>query len=559
MGLLTIKKSKKKSKKEEIEKYDFLVHEKQFITEEKIKILNLPQTKKVWCGAKESGKTRPVVLRTIGLIEKFSDVYGIGIKKYKHNAVERLSQAMLNVVAELKLSGFHLPNYRKTATKLERRFFSNQINFKNQTVEFQSLEDINGLAGIEAPNLGRFEIVHIEEPVEKNDSKIPTKKRFWEDIEVIERSVNRSNVRNAQKNKTSVTSPIYHFTLNAWDDHPLITEMEEVFPEDEFLNECLGVDDWKKLDPDFVNKNWEKLKQNLINNNTSVRIDKFKDIAWIRLTRFANPNWNKSVDVFNEKRAMTKEKQFENFWNKLKNALLEKNFSYLTIHLGLKNQDQEDNKTYVLDNVEIENVTKRIKQEKWEIIGSSFGWDIDLRRKFILTPIVLAKNFQNFKEVFKIFVFPQKSFSAKGDRSGTAIPFYKEKLKQFTKEALNETTSLEMYANEGLEFAKHLYVDDDYGLWISEFEDFWNLLNVSKAKKHGTYSIIDRQNILNILFNRSLIVIDEQNKNLLTNLAKSSIKDGTNKRDESSTKEQLYDSINSLEYSIYPFKHIIWW
>ena len=557
MGRLTKVKSTKKTKEINLKTYDYLIHEKQFITKEKIQILNLPQKITVWCGAKEAGKTRPVVLRMIGLMEKDKENYGIGIKKFKINAAERLSQSMLNIVAELKNKEFAIPDYKKTPSKLERRFHNQRVNHLNQTVEFQSLDDINGLAGIEAPNLGRFELVHIEEPVEKNDSNIPTKKRFWEDIEVIERSINRSNVRNAQKNNTSTLAAKYHFTLNAWDDHPLVDEMEKKFPEDEFLNECLGVKDWKKLEIDTINKDWEKIKNNLINNHTAVRTE--DEIAWVRLTRFANPNWNQSVDVYNKERAMSKESQLENFWDKLKLALLDKNYSYLAIHLGLKNQDQEDNKTYIFDNVEVTDTIKKIKKEKWRIRGFSLGWDIDMRRNFILTPVILGKNFLNDKIVHKLFLLPQKSFKARGDNQGRSIPLYKQKIKKFTLDTVNELTSLETHLNESLEFGKHIYIDDDYGIWLSEFSGLFEFFNVSKAKKHGKYSIVKRQQIFNILFNRSLIVIDKQNKILIDNFLKSIMKDGSIKRDESSTREKLYDRINSAEYAIYPFRNIIWW
>ena len=147
--------------------------EKKFITADKIAILSHPAKYTHWIGSKDSGKTRPVVLRMIGHIESDKDAYGLALRKYKASAAVRLHTAVNNMALEIKFAGYKIPDYEKGVAQTYR-MINVRSRSSNQTIEYESFDNANGLAGIEAPNLGYFPIVHIEEPVLIDDpGKIP--------------------------------------------------------------------------------------------------------------------------------------------------------------------------------------------------------------------------------------------------------------------------------------------------------------------------------------------------------------------------------------------------
>lgn len=538
--------------KKDAKSYSVERDEIQFITEEKIQVLDLHHKYKIWIGAKWGGKTRPVVTRMSGKMLEDKDNYGLALKKYKTNASSRLHTAISNMGIEMRLAGFDVPLFVKGQN--QTYLLKNQkYRDLNQTIEYASLDDMDGIAGIEAPNLGKFAIVHIEEPVMKGDKEQPTKEEFWETITVLESSVDRSNVRYADIHGGDVYTPDYHFTMNAWDDHPLITEAEKHFPENEFLNKCLGVEDWQKMTVEELDESWEDMKKSLQENHTAVVTFEKDSKAFIRLTMFANPGWARTPLVFNNKLPFTQEEQEEMFWNKIKDSILKKDYSLLAIYLGLKKQTDNGNKTYQTSLLETTDTVKEIKEGGWKIIGTSQGWDVDINRLFVETPIVLGERNTFTKGIeYKMFVLPQNPFKSSGSGGGRNIPIYKQKMLEIT----NNTTG-ELYALGGAKKPKlgaYLFIDDNQGTWLQYFIN--NVYHIKgKAKKHKPWDIISRQNWLNQAINSGFIVIDEKNEVLINEINKSVLSNGQDKRDESSTLNKLYDRINSMEYAIYPFHH----
>lgn len=534
--------------------YDYKKDEINFITQTKIDVLNLPVIHTVWIGAKYGGKTRPVVTRMLGMMVRNKDVYGLALKKYKLNATQRLHTAINNMSREIRLAGYDIPLVEKSIMKSILNLNPKNRD-ANQSIEYASLDDMDGLAGIEAPNLGLFGIVHLEEPVMSGDKEQPTEEEFDEMIKILMSSVNRSNAKYADIHGCQPYFPKYHYTMNAWDDHPLVTKAERHFPEDVFLNWCLGVSNWEKLTIDFIDANWDVIKQSLIDNNTSVVIDNKDSTAYVRNTMFANPSWASTEMVYNPSLPFTKAEQLENFWEKIKQTIIKKDYSGLAIYLGLKKQKSAGDKTYELGLLETGDTLAKIKKENWEILGTSQGWDVDVNRLLCNTPVVLARKHSLERGIeYKMFVLPQNEVKAYGDGGGRHIPNYAQAMQDITYRQLGEFTSI--LRGKQPQNGQFLYIDDNQGQWLHYFAND-NLHIKGKAKKQGKWDILSRQNWLNQAMNSGFIMIDEKNKDLLLELKRSILTKSSDKRDESGGLNKYYDRINSMEYAIYPFHHWI--
>ncbi|MCS5736492.1 MULTISPECIES: hypothetical protein [Actinomycetes] len=109
------------------------------------------------------------------MIETNKDAYGLDLKKYKLGGVARLHNALNNINLEVKSLGYETVDYEAGINKSYRLVNKSQKT-KNQSIEYGSFDDANGLAGIEAPNNGFFGLVQIEEPVLIDDpGKTPTR------------------------------------------------------------------------------------------------------------------------------------------------------------------------------------------------------------------------------------------------------------------------------------------------------------------------------------------------------------------------------------------------
>ncbi|MFW3387903.1 UNVERIFIED_CONTAM: hypothetical protein RF648_18035, partial [Kocuria sp. CPCC 205274] len=83
--------------------------------------------------------------------------------------------ALNNINLEVKSLGYETVDYEAGINKSYRLVNKSQKT-KNQSIEYGSFDDANGLAGIEAPNNGFFGLVQIEEPVLIDDpGKTPTR------------------------------------------------------------------------------------------------------------------------------------------------------------------------------------------------------------------------------------------------------------------------------------------------------------------------------------------------------------------------------------------------
>lgn len=240
--------------------------EKQFLDKIKIEILDHPASKKYWVGAKDAGKTRPIIMRDLTHIETDKDAQVIKFKKYIKGGIARLFNSHRNMALEVKRKGYAVHDY----VSAQSYGYKLEGNVKKQVIEYLSLEDTNSIAGIEAVEGGYFASLHIEEPVMFGEKgKVPDKREWDDTVKMILDSIDRSNRAYAINNGLNeIPKCIYNASMNAWDDHPLVVETEKYFPENVFL--------------DFI-------KVDILNNHTKAVYRKENDTLYIRLTKFSNP------------------------------------------------------------------------------------------------------------------------------------------------------------------------------------------------------------------------------------------------------------------------------
>lgn len=541
------------------------------IAQDKIDILDHPAKEKVWIGGKGAGKSRPVIVNGNTALEEDPYAQLLALKKYKDGAVTRLHTAVQNVALEMKMLGYDVPEYEKSVNLTYR-----VVNFKtksnNQTIEYGSFDDANGLAGIEAKNVGYFAQVHIEEPVEINDPNgVPSAEQWRAAMKTIQDSVNRSNSRHIRIHKRKIPSVTYHYTMNPWDLHPLIVDAEKVFPEQEFI--------------DFFSSD-------IINNHTLSKYDKKTDTLYIRLTKFGNPvtrcieNMLKDLNIstFEEWEAFDKttidweapifmdlgideylvevhfkDNQNESIWVQANRAIATKDSLSLAQIMGLKYSGSTGAKnTYNLDNLQTTDTDELLKDKDVTVLGMSVGWDVDVRdgRSLVATPVYyIAKKASVFDYDYGVVFGKQRMIAAFGDGIQQQ-EYYMDRITSVNDEIINKT--IELTGKNHFKWGPYVYLDENkinFLLGISKRNTRFKA--VGKAKKHGDWEIVNRQDNFQMGISNGFYIIDDKNIVLIKQLKQSIIQEGSVKRDESGKLEKEYDNINSAEYALYPFRMFV--
>ena len=491
-----------------------------WLTQSKTNLLNHPAKRKIFIGGKKTGKTRGTGLKMISLLMSNKDAYGLALKKYSGNATKRLHTNYSNLAIKLSRK-YNIPEFKKST---DRTYILHNKSLahisKNQSIEYASFENVSGLAGIEAPNAGYFALVHIEEPVEPNDSgKIPTQEEWDMAMDMVKDSVERANEEYNEFNLSinnafiPVPEPEYHFTMNAWDDHPLIQEAEEHFPESEFL---------------------EWVKQDFINNNIDHRYDESTDTLYVRMTKFANPIEAKKPELI----------------KLAQQALDEDDNAKLALIFGMKYEGVSNKtKTYDTTNLTYSTLEEATKNG-FTTTAFSMGWDVDFRRKLVGTPTFLMSKEILGRKKYIIVVGEQEIIVGKVKR-GTRIPSqdYAKLIAEITFSYTDKlrTKDVMLFIDEGQAFVDMVE---------SEMDQFNYYTHVQKAVKKGKdnhWNILERQAWLQTAIDSSNFYMDERNTELLQEIESSYKKLGQEKRDESGSAEKHYDYLNSMEYSVYPF------
>lgn len=561
--------TKKKAKTEEfipsITKDDRI----KLITQDKIDLLDHPATHKYYIGGKDGGKTRSAAVDIVTSINSDDTAQCLALKKYKGNG-ERLHTSYQNIALEMKMLGFPVKQLTYNTQKGSSGMKTGRGRFAKviKKIEYASFEDANKLAGIEAEGLGYFSHVHIEEPVEANDAGAPPTDIEWRtSIKMIKQSIARSN----RKYETLTGNPApmtkWLYTMNPWDEHPIIVEAEKHYPEKEFL-------DW--------------VLEDYLNNNTRAKYNIDKDSLYIRTTTLANViirniektlklhkikglyDWNKydktKIDFtipelvelgITERVVEGHIKAYDGMaiWFQVEEAIRTQDSLAMASLLGMKfNGTQAIKKTYDLTNLKKCDSDDIISDPMHKIKGISIGWDVDFRqgRGFWGTPIYLIENWETGEEA--VVVGKQLFIPTYGDNANIK-PFYQQEL---VKANLQLNTKIDNLAGEDPVRMKFMYVDENKYDLILTLRESMNKTKfmIQKASKHGSFDIENRQRLLQFAIDSGKFYIDEDNTDLINDLKKSIIKEGSKKRDESGRREKDYDKINSLEYGFYPMRAV---
>lgn len=563
-----------------------IAHEKKFISQDKIDILNHIAKETYWSGGKGVGKTRPVILRMLGHMEEDKTAQGVAFKKYKTNAASRLHTSVANMALEIKHAGFRIPEYEKGISETYRMI--ENLKKDNQTIEYGAFDDYNSIAGIEAKNAGWFPIAAFDEPVEQEKAeKLPTIEEWEVNLAAMYDSLERSNSRHMTIFKREVPATKIHYMLNVWGDHPIVLELEKEIPQAKFL---------------------EFVLQDLINNNLMAVYNKKTDKLWVRMTKFNMPivrliekmcldlninnveefetrindiDWTTSTPNWEEEhwepitfkdygispqyvRNYFKKNENRTLVSKTMEAVEKNDATQLAIILGLKYEPETgDKKAFDDSNVIYTDTSKFNNVDSIPLITYSF--DIDHNRRYTLTTEYQAMKIKRWNGILRkneyyanLITRKQKTFWVDGvPESEREKDNRLDKMASLIKEEMQEL--INQYGETLIANARHaIVVDDDHNHMINPFKKRFVGLPVifSRAKKHEEWGIIERTTAQQTQFDEGWIIIDEKNVELRKDWKDAIVREGSLKRDESSTKEKRYDTINSREYGTYLHRSI---
>lgn len=537
-----------------------------FLSKEKIDIINHPAANKVICGGKDSGKTRLVLVSDSITFEVDKNANLIKFKKYIKGGITRLHNAFNNVVLEAKMKGY---NVQKYVANQSFTYVENADKSKSNTIEYFSLEDSNSIAGIEGKGLGYFAGGHFEEPVMFGEfGKVPNKKEWNDLVNMIKDSTSRANRAYAINNKLE-TAPkcTWWYTLNPWDLHPIVEDLEENLPEENFL---------------------EFIKKNMLKNHTQQFYNIENDTLYVRMTKFANPII-RAIETLLYQSNIKTHAEWESVPHDALNAfpeLLELGINWGIIQSYLKEQKQtilsqanialELNDTMALarilglryqgssDRAKTYDLSKLIKVDSEEVLKSpktkvlemSIGVDIDTRkgRGFVITPsyvITQENGILGNKNIRNILVGKQIYIPSLGD-SVQLVEMYLNQIRDRVKELIDKS----YIYTKGRKIIKYLWMDENRANYLYQLTKENLDIVLSKARKHGSWDIIGRVDYTQICLDNEFIMFDGNNERLFLEMKTSVQKEDENKRDEKGILEKI-DFLNSFEYAIYPYRVLI--
>lgn len=561
---LTSKKVKAKDIKETTTKYFNLNCLNEFIDQSKIDILNHNAEDIYFIGAKESGKTRPAVMKLIAHLETDFFASGLALKKYKSNAASRLHQIIDNVAREVKSKGFTVPDYEKGQNETYR--MSQKTRGNNQTIEYASYEDYNSIAGIEAKNLGYFPVVLFEEPVEMGDTDTPNENEWNDKISALKSSVSRSNQRHMAVKGRVVPSTQYIYTMNPWDDHPIIVYAEKHYPIHEFeawVKEDILNNNIKAI---YVKEDDKLIVRNTIFNNPIVRTieQTMLDLEITNLDDFYikkdNIDWE--ADIYTSLGILPA--IFELHIKKHKGSVLQRCYKAIETNktyelaslLGFK-YEGSDNVDWTYDLSNIKKVDSQKILENSTITSPLYiGVDIDHRknRGIVITPTFATTQDILFDKKQNVVVMKQRFIKSSGAETLEEKNFLIEEIIRNIKEIVDNYYVSSKYRrfNENI-----IAIDDNNRQYIHILKQRLPDYIFTLAKKQTPWNILDRQSWVQTSINMGCLMIDEENVMLLEQMKKSKIKEGSIQRDESGKNEKMYDYINSMEYSLWYVRSVL--
>lgn len=349
--------------------------------------------------------------------------------------------------------------------------------------------------------------------------------------------------------------------MNAWDDHPLVVETEKYFPENVFL--------------DFI-------KVDILNNHTKAVYRKENDTLYIRLTKFSNPiiraietllkqnnintveDWenvpNDALEGYSDLKdlGITYEfvksyliKEITPLYIKAEDAIRREDKMELARILGLKYDGEYADATYDMSRIKIMDTEKILNDEKVVINSMSVGVDVDTRkgRGFWITPVYyVSKRLNVFGDHADNIIIGKQEFIPSYGDDERYVELYANALKSKIQEIIDKS----YVYNKGQEFLRMLWIDENRANYLLQMGDL-DIVR-AKAKKHGSWEIKNREDYIQMIMDTGFALFDENNRKLIADMKRTVTKEYENQRDESKTLEKLFDTQNSMEYGLYPFR-----
>ena len=510
--------------------------------------------RKVVIGGKGTGKTHPVKLKELWLMETFKDANTFDFRKYKESATTTMSGAMLYAVRDLAGWGFDVTDYRRSMNNLYKLDDKKTMD-NNQKQRYAALEDPTSTDGQAPSNGGFYGIIHIDEPVVKDDvlnpDKIPTKEKFETDMKIIRENLSRFN--DPYMMRKSLTKPPHYeefFTMNPWGTHPLIVEAGEFFPEDEYIEWKFGyliddiIGDQNLIDKLFASQDWVDRVQS---RHTMSKYQASTDTLFVRMDKWANP-----MNRLPQKS--------EQLFKDLKKAFEEGNRREIMIMIGTLYEEELDARELVFHIDDYNETDPAVYDDKWEKIAVNYSVDVDTSRVFTITPTILYRKAvgisptKQFKYKHEVFVDQIIEIKATGTGEfGEMNDIYVK--------AIEEVVSKHYWSKvKSTTKGVIISVDDKRKWYLNELRKL-KIPFVNKYRsfqQHGDWAIAARQDMVTAGLEQGAIKIHEKNKHLIQDM-KSCTKADINKPERKTSGRTNYlDRIDSMENGVIPFASVFW-
>lgn len=542
--------------------------------------------------AKDTGKSFPLELMKIYIMERDPMASILTLMKFSTNAAKRGTRSFYTALSYLKRKGYNLPLPYEPSTSFMYRVKDKKIKIKNQAIEYGSFENSDGLAGYTVSNGGYPALIHIEEPVLQGDTSETVSLNQWNaDLKTIEDTVQRHwrDYNLSVRDENGELLPHKHApipfkiitTMNDWDPfHPVSVRTEKYSPQSKFLDWALGYDYaklrelWKDKVVDantvvpelqeWVDERWEDIKKNVLENHTHfVYVEKNslggkEDRLVVRMQKFANPVARNDIETR------------ENVYNDMYMALVTGDNLGLAKAFGMGfGGTLDEEKLFAFKSFQPKDTKKIINEHGRHVIAFSMGWDHDANRGPVGTPCTLSGIRYNdgtpFDPIWKIrdmkvCIHPQVEIEGygKGD-AGANTKRYHDMMIDISREQWKEYGR-----NADVTFA---IFDDDDGSYVSHIaQDFRDIgyhnINILENKngkiETNGFGVVSRDKLWQQAIDIDDIIVDQVNTMLvdwLKQVPRMQGADGTTKRMTKEKWGRRYKDIsNSAEYAWWPFR-----
>lgn len=554
------------------------IREHNILDPEKVELIELLQTDdfdilKI-IGGKGSGKT--IVAKAAEHIFMENNPKGstFDARKYKDQASEKLGGYFQRW---LKLVSHHGYKNRWGYEQKRHRFYNmkdNKYMHNNSYQQYFSLDSVSDTDGSAPENLGFYGMLHIDEPIIKEDmlnpDKIPKVQIWNSDIEQIRSNLERYNEEFALLHKVKLPQTKEIYTLNDWGKHPLSVDFNQYFSQDQFIKKITGynirelmgnkellqklckskVKLKKPEDYDILKTEWAEMW--LKRHTYYVKNTPKKEIL-CRMTYFANPMQR----VPNKARKALV---------KLAEGFLKENWALLAHYGGLQFQASPDSELLVYNIQSFNEISlKDLLKEGWIPKALSYGVDLDTSRVNTIAPIyklVRDTRMLNNKwktqtkiHIDKIIELPANGSGEFGEMHELTAKQIAMTIKKHFIEALKNPI-----IDSNLENT-YAVVDDNRKHYLKMIKESKLLNSIIRnwmpATKQGHYEIQERQDYFETSFHKGIITLDPRNVDLKEDF-RLCVKASKNQPVRTTAGNINYlDRIDATEYGAYPFLGVL--